>query len=112
MSGTQRIRNGIAALERIAEGRVYAPERIYGLCSAIRYATNYHTQFIKDFDEICKEWPGRSDNEGHPVPCPDGGNPVVAYRTLDMYEGAYGELRKDLAAYAAKKLTKRLRRIT
>ena len=108
MSGTQRIRNGIAALERIAEGRVYAPERIYGLCSAIRYATNYHTQFIKDFDEICKEWPWYSGNADHPVPCPDGGDPMEAYRTLDRYEGAYGYLRKDLAAYVAKELTKLL----
>jgi len=68
--------------------------------------------FTDCMDIICniaKHWPKHSGDCAYPVPCPDGGDPRDAFKAVsDLYSGAYGKLRLELAQFIIDKINETL----
>ena len=85
----------------IADGDedVIDPIRDIGLCQAIW--ERFGVRQIPP--EFFTSWGHFSRNIFYPVPSPDDKSPkVVFWDTEDLYEGEYGDLRRDLARHLAR----------
>lgn len=60
--------------------------------------------------ELFKSWPKYSGNPSYPVPLPGYEYPDNAYNDIDMlWEGAYGDLRRELLDHCISELKKELK---
>lgn len=115
--------------EGLADGSIKPFYRGSGLCSQIErtYDDCMTDEFISkwdnnliEMDDIYKSWDKFSGRHGYPVPtpacedgveditCPEGMYHHYINNDLNMWEGAYGELRKDLCRHVANELSKLL----
>jgi hypothetical protein len=112
--------------EGLADGSIKPFCNGYGLCSQIdEVYENYMTdEFISkwdtlvEMDNIYASWDKFSGRHCYPVPapicedaveditCPEGMYDYYIDHNLDMWEGAYGDLRKDLCRHVANELRK------
>lgn len=111
--------------EGLADGSIKPFDVECGLCSQIDgvYVDYMTDAFIAEWDEliemddIYKSWDKFSGRHCYPVPAPECEEfttcPEVRYdhylsNNLNMWEGEYGNLRKDLCRHVAKELSKLL----
>ena len=102
------IRNVLEALYSVRE---CVPERAYGLCGNLELAkpTDPSEEVARDewLKDGFRSWPHFSGDRHYPVPHPLGA--VSGFtRTPDLWDGSYGELRKDLMRFLIQRAERQL----
>lgn len=112
--------------EGLADGSIKPFDNEFGLCSQIDdiYGDYMTDEFIGecydliDMDDLYASWDKFSGRHCYPVPapicedaveditCPEGVYDYYMNNDLNMWEGAYGDLRKDLCLHVANELRK------
>lgn len=110
-------------LEGLADGSIQPFDEECGLCYQIEEVYDgYMTYDFKDkwddlieIDDIYESWDKFSGIQGYPVPAPNNEEGILcpkdiytsyAHNDLSKWEGAYGDLRKELCQHVANELRK------
>jgi len=93
----------IKTLEQILENH---PCDYHGICESFRALTTQSIGGVIPWYNIVKKWPKFSGSITYPVPAFDSGaTPASAFNSaIEMWEGGYGELRKELLRYTIDEL--------
>ena len=98
----------IEALKAIKEN----PRRSFGICYNLYQTLDIPIKELYKVDEklfsIFPKWEHYSGDKEFPVPCPEGGDPEMAYDVKNVWAGKYGEYRYKLLDFLIQEFEKEL----
>lgn len=78
-----------------------------GICGHIEFMYDVDCSFYMDLYKIFKHWPKFSGMLHYPVPAAYYDNPKTEFTETDnLWQGAYGDLRKELLQFCIDELSK------